>query len=165
MNGFKALIEGYAQPGVVAEILLRPERLKTPFNVQAADVSEDGVIGDHGRPGKRAVTLIQAEHLSVIGVMLGRDPIDAHVLRRNFVVSGLNLNALKGRQVQIGKAVLEVTGMCAPCSRMETALGKGGYSAMRGHGGWCAAVLQAGPVSVGDEVWPLPVLSNSDGAK
>jgi MOSC domain-containing protein YiiM len=34
--------------------------------VGRAEVTEAGLDGDHGRPGKRAVTLIQAEHLPVI---------------------------------------------------------------------------------------------------
>ncbi len=160
MNGFKALIEGYAQPGMVDAILLRPVRLEMPVSVQQGDVTENGLMGDHGRPGKRTITLVQAEHLAVIGAMLGRGPIDASILRRNLVISGLNLNALKGRRVQIGEVILEITGICAPCSRMEIALGKGGYSAMRGHGGWCAAVVTTGIINVGDRVQPLPVLPN-----
>ncbi|MGC1497155.1 MAG: MOSC domain-containing protein [Sulfitobacter sp.] len=165
MYNLAKLIAGYAQPGVVTWIGLRAERLAPPISVQNATIDESGLENDHGRPGKRAVTLIQAEHLAVIGAMLGRGPIDPSVLRRNFVISGLNLNALKGRRVQIGAAILEITGICAPCSRMEAALGNGGYSAMRGHGGWCATVLQTGHVWVGDHVSPLSALSDSDCVK
>jgi MOSC domain-containing protein YiiM len=35
-----------------------------------------GLDGDHGRPGKRAVTLIQAEHLPVIAALAGLDRVD-----------------------------------------------------------------------------------------
>lgn len=113
-----------------------------------------GLDGDHGASDKRAVTLVQAEHLPVIGAMLGRAAIPAADLRRNLVVAGLNLAALKGRQIRIGTAVLELTGICAPCSRMEQALGHDGYSAVRGHGGWCARVITPGDIACGDPVTP-----------
>ena len=73
----------------------------------------------------------------------------------DLVVSGINLAALKGREVQVGEAVLRFTVICAPCSRMEEALGKGGYSAVRGHGGWCAEVVRPGRVRLGDVVQPV----------
>ena len=71
------------------------------------------------------------------------------------MVSGINLAALKGREVHVGEAILRFTVICAPCSRMEEALGKGGYSAVRGHGGWCAEVVQPGRVALGDLVQPV----------
>lgn len=157
MSVFQEMINRYAQPGVVHSIWLRSERLVEPTGVEQALIGQDGLEGDHGRAGKRAVTLIQAEHLAVIGAMLGQQAVDPATLRRNLVVAGLNLNALKGRRLQIGETILEVSTICAPCSRMEAALGQGGYAAMRGHGGWCASVVSAGVVKVGDAVVPLPV--------
>jgi MOSC domain-containing protein YiiM len=118
-----------------------------------------GLAGDHygGQNGKRHVTLIQAEHLPVIASFLssspGTLPVDPARLRRNIVVSGLNLLALKGQQFRLGDTViLEYTGECHPCSKMETTLGKGGYNAMRGHGGITARVVQGGTVRVGNGV-------------
>lgn len=157
MSAFREMINRYAHPGVLDAIWLRPERLLPPVSVAEAILAQDGLADDHARPGKRAVTLIQAEHLPVIGAMLGQGPVSADMLRRNLVVSGLNLNALKGRTLQIGAAVIEITTICAPCSRMETALGPGGYAAMRGHGGWCAQVVQAGSLQVGASVVPLEI--------
>ena len=96
---------------------------------------------------------MQAEHLDVVARLLGRDaPVDASLLRRNLVVSGIPLLALHGLRFRVGDAVLEGTGACHPCSRMEEALGPGGYQAMRGHGGLTATVVSDGAIHLGDEV-------------
>ncbi len=155
MPDLKALIAGYAQAGQVTWIGIRPARRLDMACVPEIEVGEDGLKGDHARPGKRAVTLIQAEHLPVIGAMMGQGPVAPEMLRRNLLVSGINLAALKGRQVRIGNVVVSIDVICAPCSRMEETLGKGGYSAVRGHGGWCASVLQPGLIRVGDAVAPI----------
>ncbi|MCP9480397.1 MOSC domain-containing protein [Shimia sp. CNT1-13L.2] len=156
MVGLRDLIAGYAQPGRVAWIGLRGARREGVRPVDEVWIGAEGLEGDHGRAGKRAVTLVQKEHLPVIGAMLGRGPVAAEELRRNLVIEGLNLAALKGRRVRVGAAVLEITVICAPCSRMEETFGTGGYSAVRGHGGWCASVVSGGLVRIGDAVVPLP---------
>ncbi|MFK7746471.1 MAG: MOSC domain-containing protein [Roseobacter sp.] len=158
----KALIAGYAQSGQVAWMGLRPARRADMREVSQVDVQPKGLVGDHGASDKRAVTLLQAEHLTPIGSYLGKEAVEPVQLRRNFVIRGMNLSALKGRQVQVGNAVLEITGICAPCSRMEETLGKGGYSAVRGHGGWCARVIVPGRVALGDLVAPVPKQTERD---
>jgi MOSC domain-containing protein YiiM len=98
------------------------------------------------------VTLVQREHLASIARYLGVGVVEPHLLRRNIVVAGVNLLALKDRQLRIGGAVLAVTGECHPCSRMEEALGAGGYNAVRGHGGITARVIGGGEIRVGDSL-------------
>lgn len=118
-----------------------------------------GIVGDHhaaSGQSKRQVTLIQAEHLPLIAAWSRREQITPEQLRRNIVVSGINLLSLKQRRFQIGDVVLEGTGPCAPCSRMETSIGPGGYQAMRGHGGITAIVHQQGTIRIGDEVRACP---------
>jgi MOSC domain-containing protein YiiM len=113
-----------------------------------------GLQGDrHARSGrgKRQVTLIQAEHLDVVASLIGR-PVTPDEIRRNLVVRGINVWALKDRVFRVGDVLLEGTGPCAPCSRMERNLGEGGYNAMRGHGGITARVLEGGTVRLGDAV-------------
>jgi MOSC domain-containing protein YiiM len=150
------LIATHADPGRVDWIGLRPARLAPMVEADGAELCAEGLRGDHARPGKRALTLIQAEHLPVIAA-LARATVTPGLLRRNLVISGLNLAALGGATLRLGGAVIRLTGHCAPCSRMEAALGPGGYSAMRGHGGWCAEVLQPGRIARGD---PLAVLTD-----
>ena len=155
-----ALMATLPRPGRVQWIGLRPARdvaMREVASVEA--VAGRGLLGDRyaSGSGKRGITLIQAEHLPVIAALGGRDAVDPALLRRNIVVSGIPLVALKGRRFRIGQAVFEGNGDCDPCSRMETALGPGGYNAMRGHGGLCARILAGGLVSVGDALVPEPV--------
>src|SRR5688572_6119522 len=144
--------------GRVEWIGVRPKR-DTPMRpVDGVEATAGaGLAGDRytGGSGKRGITLIQAEHLPVIAVLSGHGSVAPALLRRNVVVSGIPLVALKGRRFRIGQALFEGTDDCDPCSRMEAALGPGGYNAMRGHGGLCARILESGPIAVGDTVVPV----------
>ncbi|HMB55757.1 MAG TPA: MOSC domain-containing protein [Arenimonas sp.] len=150
-----ALMRILPRPGRVRWIGLRPQR-DVAMNEVLAVVAETGkgLIGDryNSASGKRGITLIQAEHLPVIATLAGHAEVAAKTLRRNLVVEGIPLIALKERRFRIGEAVFFGTDSCDPCSRMEDALGPGGYNAMRGHGGLCARILEGGCIRVGDAV-------------
>jgi MOSC domain-containing protein YiiM len=157
------LMQNYAQPGKVVWISIRPQRQAPPQVVEKVSATTDnGLIGDHysnTTTKSRQVTLIQAEHLQAVASFLGKSELDPALTRRNIVVEGINLLTLKDQVFQIGEAILEMTGECHPCTRMEENLGKGGYNAMRGHGGITAKVIKDGLIQVGDSirVWKAEV--------
>ena len=150
------LFDAPMRPGRVEWIGLRPAR-RAPVIVVADAVLEAGIglAGDRyrgGGAGTRQVTLISAAALRAIADHLALEHVAPERLRRNLTVSGINLLALKGRRFRIGAALLEHTGECHPCSRMEEELGPGGYNAVRGHGGITARVLEGGTIRIGDAV-------------
>ena len=148
-------------PGTLTWIGLRSERRGQVTPVERARaVTAKGLEGDHRMdktPGSaRQVTLISEEFMQQIAHFTGLSTIDPVLLRRNLVVSGINLNALRHQRFQIGEAVFEATALCHPCSRMDAALGKGGVAAMIGHGGLCAKILNTGYITVGDRLEVRP---------
>ncbi len=155
------LLRTLPQSGKVEWIGIRPEKKAPLTEVEAVKATtENGLEGDHyhGKSGNRQVTLIQAEHLEGVARMLGKAAVAPQLTRRNIVVSGINLLALHNTRFRIGSAVLQGTGYCHPCSRMEENLGAGGYNAMRGHGGVTARVIEGGDISRGDEVRMVEVV-------
>jgi len=153
------LMANLPRHGRVEWIGLRPKRGEKMLAVsEVVAVAGKGLQGDRysGGSGKRGITLIQAEHLPVIAALAGHAHVAAALLRRNVVVSGLPLIALKDRRFRIGDVLLEGTESCDPCSQMEAALGLGGFNAMRGHGGLCARILEGGNFRIGDRLVPVP---------
>ncbi len=157
-SGLAKLIDTLPQAGAIEWIGVRPARGEPMIAVESAQLlAGNGLVGDRfkGRFGSaRQVTLIQQEHLVAIAGFLHCGTVAPETVRRNIVVSGLNLLALKNKRFAIGETLLEYSGLAHPCSKMEAALGPGGYNAMRGHGGITARVIEGGVMNVGDSlVW------------
>jgi MOSC domain-containing protein YiiM len=164
MSPLQQLLAAVPQQGRVRWIGVRPVARGEMLELEAVEARRDaGLTGDHSRPGPRnarQVTLIQWEHLPVIGALIGRtaeQPLRAKELRRNIAVSGINLFSLKGRRFRIGQAILETTGWCQPCARLEARLGPGTFQAVRGHGGITARVLQGGIIRLNDDLCVEPL--------
>lgn len=148
------------QIGTLLWIGLRPERRAGLRVVSTVEVDpQRGLHGertDGGQDKQRQVTLFQYEHLEMVRQILGHPPfspelpLDPGLLRRNLVVRGINLAALKRQYFRIGEVLLWGTGDCPPCSRMEENLGPGGWAALRGHGGLTARIERGGRIALGD---------------
>ncbi|WP_338545059.1 MOSC domain-containing protein [Pseudomonas benzopyrenica] len=158
MIPLKELLAQVPQSGEVRWIGVRPASRAPMVEVEAVEARRDaGLTGDHARPtprNQRQVTLIQWEHLPVVAALIGKAVAPAD-LRRNLAIAGINLFSLKNRRFRIGQAVLETTGWCQPCARLEERLGAGTFQAMRGHGGLTARVLESGIIRLGDRVQVL----------
>jgi MOSC domain-containing protein YiiM len=158
----RELVDFVPQIGRLEWIGVRPGHREPMRSLTAVDALTDrGLEGDRATiraRGRRQVTLLQLEHLDVVARLMRMDAVDPALLRRNLVVSGIPVRALARRRFRIGDGcVLEGVGECFPCGRMEEALGDGGYSAMRAHGGIIARVHVGGSIAIGQPVVALPV--------
>lgn len=119
-----------------------------------------GLAGNANQGGRRQVTLISeegwAEALAALGNLGER--IDPATRRANLMVSGIPLEATRGRVLRVGDCRLRIWSECTPCKQMDEAR-PGLRSALRPHwrGGACAEVLEGGEIRVGDPVaWEEP---------
>lgn len=147
-------------PGELRWIGLRPARKQAMISVESVNaLAELGLEGDHRSsktPGSaRQVTLISEEHIACIKSLCHIDELPPEWLRRNLLISGINLNALRHQRFRIGDALFEATAQCHPCSRMVEPLGPSGPANMLGYGGLCAKIIESGKISLGDQVIPV----------
>jgi len=165
----RELVRRFPHAGCLEAIVTRPLARAPALTVQEGRLEVGrGLVGDRraqkfsesAHQRKRELTLFQAEHLPLIARRSDDTPPDPSRLRRNLVVSGINLLAMRAPfadlalQWAIGsEAIIEITGPCDPCSRMEQEFGPGGYNALRGHSGVTARVVRSGEVRVGNRIW------------
>ena len=125
-----------------------------------AVTAAEGVHGDFrgalasSKPGRgRQVSLIEAD--CVVAAMAESGALlDWSDCRRNLLVQGVRLPRVEGVRVQIGGSlVVEITGECDPCSRMD-ALHEGLRAALTPdwRGGFLGRVIEDGEIAVGDEI-------------
>ena len=119
-----------------------------------------GILGDRyaGRPAHRdaQVTVLAVEALESLAHDLGAAPFDPLLTRRNVVLRGAEVEALRGHEFALdcgaGPVLLRGGRPAHPCAWMDTVLAPGAHRGLRGRGGVrCAAladgVLRPGPPS------------------
>ncbi|WP_386818797.1 MOSC domain-containing protein [Luteolibacter algae] len=76
--------------------------------------------------------------------------IDPAALRRNIIVSGMDLEALVGRKFSLQGLVFEGSEECKPCYWMDQAVGAGAEDFLKGNcrGGLRARILSSGELRV-----------------
>jgi len=119
-----------------------------------------GLAGDRyllDQPGPHSgdnITLIERgayEHLEAEGL-----PVAEPLLRRNIVVSGIDLNALVGREFMIGAVQCRGSELCHPCHYIESLTHPGVLKALVMRGGLRAEIVSGGVINVGDGIAPSP---------
>jgi len=114
---------------------------------------QTGVAEDvRGLPGKRQVTVLSEEAFQQACDEL-KTELPWTIRRANLLISGVDLKETKGRQLQIGGIILEITGETDPCYRMDEQH-EGLKAALNPdwRGGVTCRVIQEGTIRLGDEV-------------
>ena len=112
-----------------------------------------GVEDDlRGRSLGRSVVVLTREGWDAACRDLGQSP-DWTMRRANLFVEGVNLTEQTGERLRIGEVVLEITGECDPCHRMECSM-TGLLAALEAdwRAGATCVVVTEGIVVQGDEV-------------
>ncbi len=140
MNGSIASIQlcvGHREPMKTVE----SAQMRTGYGIEG----DRHAVSDGPRTA-RQVLLIDEETLEKFELSRGD-------VRENITTSGVDLHSLEeGQRLGLGKdAVVEITGHCAPCSRMDE-LRDGYQQALEGHRGMLASVVRGGEIAVGQDV-------------
>ena len=141
-----------AAQGTIVSIYLCTGHRDPMKSVDSAEMKAGyGIEGDRhavseGVRTARQVLLMDEETLGKFGLATGQ-------VRENITTSGLDLHSIEaGQQVSLGdSAVVEITGFCTPCARMDE-IRDGLRVELEEQRGMLATVIESGSIAVGDAV-------------
>jgi MOSC domain-containing protein YiiM len=99
---------------------------------------------------KGQITFFSFEVFERLAQHFGMTNKSAGAVRRNVVVSGIELNDLIGEEFSIQGVRLRGTAHCKPCYWMDQAIAPGAEEFLQGNGGLRAQILSDGVIAVGD---------------
>ncbi len=105
---------------------------------------------DYRKNYKGQITFFSAEVFAELSRHFGITHKSPGVLRRNVIVSGIDLPELIGADFELQGVQFRGTAHCAPCYWMETAFAPGAEKFLAGRGGLRARILTDGIISVGE---------------
>ena len=131
-----------------------------------------GIVGDryYGRPAHRdaSVTVLAAEALEALAAELGSGPLDLLATRRNVVLRGAEVEALRGQLFSLdcgaGEVVLAGGRPANPCAWLDLALAPGAHRGLRGRAGVRCAPRSDGVLRLGPAVLRSAVPLDADRA-
>ena len=155
----RAADRGVTAAGTVVAIVLAPAAEAPLRSVEVAEaIAGRGLRGDRYADGAgtfsagggrgRDLTLVAAEVLEDVGL----EPVES---RRNLVVRGVDLDALRGRRFRVGAVECLGQRRCEPCAHLERLTRPGVLRALVHRGGLRADILRGGELRVGDPVEAL----------
>ena len=116
-------------------------------------VAHRGIVGDrffdHKDNYKGQITFFSWETFEQLRVAVHSPDAKPSAMRRNVLVSGIDLNSLVGKVFEIQGIRFEGTEECKPCYWMDQAIGPGAENFLKDNGGLRARILSDGILSVG----------------
>lgn len=132
----------------------------SPHDFPLVEVEEVECVAGRGLRGDRffdyqedykgQVTFFSAEVFERLSAHFGINDKPAGVLRRNVIVSGIDLLSLIGQEFEIQGVKLLGTQHCAPCEWMDVAFAPGAQTFLKDNAGLRAKILSDGVIRVGD---------------
>ena len=136
------------EQGKVVSLQVNVGHRKPLESRERVKVVTGGLEGDRHRNarGLRQILLMEKEILDSLSLSPG-------IIRENVTIEGLAIHGLQpGEFVRLGdEVVLEVTGLCEPCSRMDE-IRPGLQETLDGRRGVLTRVVEGGEVGLGDGV-------------
>ena len=98
------------------------------------------------------VTLIEAENIDYFN-NITKKKINYKDFRRNIITSGINLNSLINKKLQIDNVVLKVHQLCQPCKYLQSKLNiENLVKLLLNKSGVCAEIIKSGKISTFDQI-------------
>ena len=117
-------------------------------------VAGHGIRGDrfydYRENYKGEITFFSAEVFEALRRHFGLTSLSAGAVRRNVIVSGIDLNSLIDADFEIQGVQFHGTEHCRPCFWMNTAVAPGAEEFLAGRGGLRARILSDGFIAVGE---------------
>ena len=133
---------------------------KAPDDYPLVEVPRIECVAGHGIRGDRfydyrenykgQATFFSSEVFEGLCANFGIKDKPAGVLRRNVIVSGVDLLSLIGREFEIQGVKFRGTQHCAPCESMNVAFAPGTKQFLKDNAGLRAQILSDGTIVVGD---------------
>jgi MOSC domain-containing protein YiiM len=133
---------------------------RAPDDHPLVEVPQIECVAGHGIRGDRfydyrddykgQITFFSLEVFERLAQHFGLTNKSAGAVRRNVVVSAVELNDLIGEEFSIQGVRLRGTAHCKPCYWMDQAIAPGAEEFLQGNGGLRAQILSDGVIAVGD---------------
>ncbi|HEX8897227.1 MAG TPA: MOSC domain-containing protein [Chthoniobacterales bacterium] len=146
---------------------------RAPEDFPLVEVERVECVAGHGIRGDRfydyrdeykgQITFFSLEVFERLAQHFGLTNKSPGVLRRNVIVSGVELNDLIGEEFSIQGVRLRGTAHCKPCYWLDQAVAPGTEEFLQGNGGLRAQIVTDGVIAVGDArlVLSAPLLIES----
>ncbi|MFT4886433.1 MAG: MOSC domain-containing protein YiiM [Pseudohongiellaceae bacterium] len=164
--------------GLVEQIFIVKQQRGEITELASAELEAGkGIVGDRyhakaqkmGSEGKAVhdnhISFIAGEELEAFLITHNSD-LGFGDFRRSVVTSGIDLNALVGKQFKVGDSVCFGNELCEPCAYLAATVHRAVLPGLVGKGGLRATILSSGSISAGsmiEELWPGEKLAKTPG--